>query len=389
MNHPTPQAPEQQAPPAAGPAEADYWVGRADELASWAWHRLVNRTDVWGGYFQTWAAAAGNWITNQMTRPRVAARGQVFLTRDVLERHFRATWTRAVAGLHTTAPDNTCRWGAVDVDHHGDSGPAPAATRAAALHWFDRLCQRGFRPLLTESNGLGGYHLRVVFLGPVPSPRVFAFMRWLVADHAALGLTAPPEVFPKQPTVAPPGQHGQYGNWLRLPGRHHTHPFWGRVWDGENWLGANRAIDYILALDGDSPSLVPEVGLVRPTPRRMVPRGFPAAGTNLTVLITARLAGLPNRGEGEGRDDVAFEFAAYLVRDLALSDDVALGWLERWDAGNSPPKGRDVLVEIMGNARRYGRNPVGCGLSAAPSQRRRKGKHHHVTLTASMEVWSS
>src|SRR5262249_4516852 len=151
-------------------------------------------------------------------------------------------------GLHSTAPGNTCRWGALDIDRHGDGGPAPETTLAAALHWFDRLCRLGFRPLLTESNGRGGYHLRVIFLGPVPSPPVFAFMRRLVADHAALGLTAPPETFPKQPTVAPPGQNGQYGNWLRLPGQHHTHDHWSLVWDGGRWLEGHAAIDRILAL---------------------------------------------------------------------------------------------------------------------------------------------
>jgi hypothetical protein len=59
---------------------------------------------------------------------------------------------------------------------------------------------------------------------------------------------------------------------------------------------------------------------------------------------------------------VAFGFAAFLVRDLALTDDVALDWLSRWDAGNRPPKGRDRLVEIIQSAHAYGQRPVGCGI---------------------------
>jgi hypothetical protein len=390
MTNSTGSSGDGQRPPAApGHAEAAYWAARADELAEWAWDRLINRTDGWGGYFETWDSAAGRGVTRPMTRPRVANRGQVLLTPAVLVRHFGASRTRAVAGLHTTSPTNTCRWGALDIDRHGAGGPAPETTRAAALHWFERLCQRGFRPLLTESNGRGGYHLRIIFSEPVPSPRVFALMRRLVADYATLRLPAPPEAFPKQATVAPPGQNGQFGNWLRLPGRHHSRDYWGRVWDGEHWLGANRAIDHILALTGDSPSLVSAVGLARPAPRRMVPRGssVPVAANNLPGRIAAYLAQLPNLGAGEGRDDVAYHFAAFLVRDLALPDDQALAWLERWDSRNAVLKGRDALAEILAHAHQYGRRAYGCGLTAAPPQRRRKGKHRHIILTASVEVF--
>jgi hypothetical protein len=40
---------------------------------------------------------------------------------------------------------------------------------------------------------------------------------------------------------------------------------------------------------------------------------------------------------------------------------VALAWLERWDAGNTPPKGRARLQEVLANARKYGKRPLGCG----------------------------
>jgi hypothetical protein len=76
---------------------------------------------------------------------------------------------------------------------------------------------------------------------------------------------------------------------------------------------------------------------------------------------------LPNLGEGQGRDDVAYRFASWLVRDMALSDEVALDWLCLWDQGNRPPKGRDCLAEIMRNARNYGQRPVGCGRDAGPA----------------------
>jgi hypothetical protein len=56
----------------------------------------------------------------------------------------------------------------------------------------------GFRPLLTESDGKGGYHMRLIFDAPQPTAKVFALMRALVADHIAYGFPSAPEVFPKQ-----------------------------------------------------------------------------------------------------------------------------------------------------------------------------------------------
>ena len=74
------------------------------------------------------------------------------------------------------------------------------------------------------------------------------------------------------------------------------------------------------------------------------------------------MAKVPNLSEGQGRDDVAYHFAAFLVRDLGLCDEFALGWLARWDAGNSPPKGEARLREIIASAHAYGRRPYGAGL---------------------------
>jgi hypothetical protein len=199
-------------------------------------------------------------------------------------------------------------------------------------------------------------------------------MRWLVADHSALGLTAPPETFPKQPTVAPPGQNGQYGNWLRLPGKHHTRDHWSRVWDGGRWLDGHDAVDHILALRGDDPDLlaedpgpltVPPVGRCRFVCTRG--RGGPAG---VERRVSAYMARLPNLGEGQGRDDVAYSFACFLARDLQLPDPNALDWLVQWDAGNRPPKGPERLAQILVDAHKYGRRPYGSGLGIASAARR-------------------
>jgi hypothetical protein len=336
------------------------WAARAGELAAWADRLLVVRRDVWGGYYCVIGAGA-EWVTNQTTHPRKEDRGRRFLTLDGLGRHFRAASTRDVIGLHTTTPDNLSRWGAVDIDHHGDQSPDPAKNLAAALAWYDELTRLGFRPLLTDSNGRGGFHLRVLFRDPVATPRVFALMRWLVRSYARHGLTAAPETFPKQPEVEP----GRFGNWLRLPGRHHTRPHWSRVWDGARWLEWHDAIVFMLALAGDAPALIPVEAQAHEPPKvrvvvRFVPAHPPRRGTSLERRVRGYMARLPNLSEGQGRDNVGYSFACWLVRDLGLSDGDALPWLEEWDQRNSPPKGTQRLLEIMGSARRYGQRPVAC-----------------------------
>jgi hypothetical protein len=201
------------------------WAARAEELAAWAEARLVNRIDAWGGYYCK--RSEGGWQTCPTTNPAVKNRHKVLLTRSVLVRHFRAGLTSDVIGLHTTSPENTSLWGATEVDWHGEGSTAPGLNEAAALGWHGKLRERGFQPLMTDSNGKGGFHLRTLFRTPVPTPRVFGFLQWLVSDHARYGLPVPPELFPKQEQIAP----GRFGNWLRCPGRHHTVDHWSRVWN--------------------------------------------------------------------------------------------------------------------------------------------------------------
>jgi hypothetical protein len=370
------------------------WRARSADLASWAWARLVNRTDAWGGYRPP--AEVGAAYTrpdgktgkygSQTTRPAPSRRGRELLTADVLARHFAGRRREDLVGLHSTSPENTSRWGALDIDWHGPSSTAPAVNLRAALAWYGDLAGRRFRPLLADSNGAGGFHLWVIFSEPIPTPRVHAFLKDLAADHDRYGLGRAPEVFPKQSLIRP----GGFGNWFRLPGRHHTRrDHWSRVWDGGSWQEGRRAVEHVLALAGDPPDLVPEVP-ARETPRQARPTvpyrpaagNEPAAGNDLRRRIEGYMARLPNLGAGQGRDDVAYAFAAWLARDLGLSDAGALGWLARWDSGNRPPKGGAALVRILANVRLYGRSAVGSGLGRA----RRAGRPRREVLRFGLEV---
>jgi hypothetical protein len=368
------------------------WYGRAEELAAWTEACLLNRTDAWGAY------RPEHEIGREFTRPD-GTRGKLGpqrtvkgrLTRALLVQHYQAHDRSAIIGLHTAGPENLSKGGALDIDHHGPASTAAEVNLRAALAGCDALVRFGFRPLLTESNGEGGYHLRLLFAEAMAADRLFHFLKSLTRDHGRLAFPQPPEQFPKQPDVRRCKKG--LGNWLRLPGRHHKRPFFSRVWDGARWLEGHEAIDFILALRGDPPGLVPEVlpSASSPPPRRVHGLTLRAGGASLSARIAAYMAKLPHLSEGQGRDDVAFGFASFLVRDLALSNEIALGWLSRWDQGNRPPKGEDRLKEIIENAREYGQRPIGEGLtrnttdaghgSVVPG--RRPG---HMTLRCRVEV---
>jgi hypothetical protein len=341
------------------------WQEHAEALSRWAWDRFVIRTHAWGAYTppgrrgQPYTRRDG---TTDTVPASYTAKGT--LTPDVLARHFRGARPEHVIGLHSTSPDNTCRAARVDIDAHGPGGNDPAANLKAALAWYARLAGLGFRPLLYASNappGQGGYHLAALFSEPVPAPRAFAFLRWLTDDHAAHGLAVRPELFPKQPAIP----EGGFGNWLRLVGRHHTRDYWPEVWDGAAWLVGADAVGHVLALAGDRAGLIPAGA--KPKVKitvQIVPvhhghhhqRG--SRRPSLDDRVRRYMSKLPNLGEGQGRDDVAYAFACWLLRDLGLGEATALRWLAEWDSANSPPKGEGRLQQIMQSALTYGKHAI-------------------------------
>jgi hypothetical protein len=340
---------------------APAWHALAGELADWTLARLANRRDAWGAYH------AGG----QLTR-----RGQLTLAH--LIRHYQARDAGDILGLHTADADNLSKGGALDVDQHGDDPARAEGNRLSVLHWYDVLARQGFRPLLTASNGRGGFHLRVLLAASIDAARVYHFLHRLSSDHRRSGLDKRPEQFPKQPDLRRCAK--QLGSWIRLPGRHYKRAFWSEIWDGSRWLAGHAAIDFMLSLTGDDPALIPDVPSA--TPKPLVTRRCHYAGSdNLSARIAAYVARLPNLREGEGRDDVAYSFACWLVRDLALDDAIALDWLRRWDSGNSPPKGNDRLAEIVRSAHTYGQRPIGCGLTP---ERLRYDQHGHRILRAAI-----
>src|SRR4051812_2750550 len=83
------------------PSESVAWRRHAAVLARWAATRLVNRTDVWGGYLPLCFRTPRG--SKSVTKPRTELRGQRRLTHDVLVAHFQGHDPGHIVGTHSTS----------------------------------------------------------------------------------------------------------------------------------------------------------------------------------------------------------------------------------------------------------------------------------------------
>jgi hypothetical protein len=240
---------------------ADEWRQRATELANWTMDRLVNRTDVWGRYIQAKQESGGQTRNKAITAPFHDERGKVFLNLSSLEKHYKG---QSVLGLHSTSADWTSRWLAIDIDRHDPNDLSVSAEDnfVAARAWHAKLVEAGLDPLLLDSNGIGGLHLWLLFDVPLATAGVNRFGQDLVADFRNRGLDQKPEIFPGQP------DWNRYGDWLRLPGKHHTREHYTRVWNDEPWaeepwLEGHDAVERILRARPAPLELALKLGLER------------------------------------------------------------------------------------------------------------------------------
>lgn len=289
------------------------WTKRAPQLAQWTFFHLVNRTDVWGGYLPLSRRDEGR---KTVTKPATASRGKITLDAKILESHFCGRSEGDVIGLHAIGPQGTCRWIGWDIDNHGSADAA--ANRTYAVLLFDKLTSMGFTPLLTDSNGNGGFHVLVVFANPIASSAAFTFAKSLIANH---GLPTVPETFPKQPDLV----KLKFGNWLRLPGRHHTLDHWSKVWNGSEFVADDAAIDRILAIAGDDPQLVPQTALPQTQ-----------GDDRRTIRCKAYFDKLPSSVAGQRGHDRLLQAACECLR-FGLSDGEAIDQLRDYNRRADPP----------------------------------------------------
>jgi len=80
----------------------------------------------------------------------------------------------------------------------------------------------------------------------------------------------------------------------------------------------------------------------------------------LEKRVAAYIARLPSgMHRGDGRNQVAFQLGAALLRDFALDRPDALAWAEAWNASNTEPLSDRELTEAVSNGARYGSHAYG------------------------------
>lgn len=88
---------------------------------------------------------------------------------------------------------------------------------------------------------------------------------------------------------------------------------------------------------------------------------------DLSIIDRAALTAAKWEGVSKGqRNSTAFQHAAYLVKNLALTEEQAWSILQQWNVKNKPPLPERELRQALRNASIYGRHPVGS--KVAPQQ---------------------
>jgi|GEM_PF-2428521 len=328
------------------------WSDAAGELSAWTMARMVNRDDRAGGYFreQSRVRVAMRAIKT-ITIPASATEG--FVTLDRVEGHFLATRPEHVLGFHALGIDSSGKWAALDIDAHTAADSPEANERFAKAKYAD-IVVLGAHPLLTESDGKGGYHLRVLFRERVAGTLLFRFAAWMADGHT---LGKRPESFPKQPKLR---TDCPFGNWLRSPGKHPKREFWSRVWNGEEWLEGRAAVSFILALTGDDPALIP-AEVVSPTVKSPPPPPSSSSSSssresgdrgkrmpNIEQRAVAYLRKCEPSVSGQKGHDRAFAAARAVRYGFSLSEGDTLALLqEEFNPRCQPPwSERELLHKI-------------------------------------------
>ncbi|HEY0982393.1 TOTE conflict system archaeo-eukaryotic primase domain-containing protein [Schlesneria sp.] len=230
------------------------WCHHCEALECWVHNQLLNRNDVYGQYLPILARAGRSKNFTAPADPNLRFPG--ILTAARIKQHFCGWDEGHLIGIHAISKANTSRWFAIDIDQHDEAeSVASFANLHAARHWCAVLTHLGFHPLIMDSNGNGGLHVWVVLHEPVPTWVVFHFAQWLVADYSRFGFTSAPETFPKQQSLS---ETCPYGNWIRLPGRHHSRDHWTGVWYGRQWLNGESAIKHLIQATGDDVNILRE-----------------------------------------------------------------------------------------------------------------------------------
>ena len=118
------------------------------------------------------------------------------------------------------------------------------------LKTAELLAGYGLDALIVDSNGRGGYHVRSFLKTPVTAEVGFWLGERVNAALAAEGYPAI-EWFPKQPDLT---LDRLYGNWTRIPAKHHKRDHWSRTRPEDRPLARRRGRGpRLIAVAGDDP----------------------------------------------------------------------------------------------------------------------------------------
>ena len=264
------------------------WQDQAKKLAEHAVRHLLNRNDGMGAYGDS--APYTRKITQEISEARTEEIQRLIVS------HFAG---RKIGGIHTNSAFDadgkwTARFGCIDLDlkaEHPYKEMRRQRNHEFAVMVQHRLAALGIQSVVEDSNGRGGYHIWFWLTGPIDVARLYAFLQSLVADaeeHGferqfqrvdadGNGLIHPngkpnygsdlPETFPKQDTPTGEG----FGNWMRLPGKHHTYDHWSRIWGDGEWLTIEDSVDAWLSLPAADVALIPELPADEPEAAPVAP----------------------------------------------------------------------------------------------------------------------
>ena len=276
----------------------------AEALADWSFARIIVRRDVFGK-----TAADGKRFT-----------GHDELTRELLVKHYRGL---ACIGAHLISPDGLCKCFIADVDAHDDSADPDVNWQCVNLI-VDTLGTCGLVPIVCDSNGKDGYHVRQHFKKPVKA-EVAYWLGQVIQDRLETAGLLKVELNPKQADVT---IQTPYGNWVRLPGRHHKRDHWTRVYNLQigYWMEGPAAVKAILGVAGDEVTeLLAAFKAAQPKPKPKPKGQSGAAGKHQAdeEEVRSALFHCPNNN---------LDFDPWIARGFALND---------WD----PERGLDLWIE--------------------------------------------
>jgi len=215
-------------PHIASPDNIKAWLENADALADFASARIIVRRDVYG-----------------LTPPTGKRETKhEILTREKIVDHFLG---KINVGAFSVSPENECKTFIGDIDAHEDTDIADRNLERVNLI-VETLAEFDLYPLVCDSDGKGGFHVREHFKKPIPS-EVGHWLGKFINDRLESAGLQKVEFFPKQSELV---NDRPYGNWVRLPGKHHKRDNFTRVWAHGRWLDGIWAINTIVGIAGDN-----------------------------------------------------------------------------------------------------------------------------------------